>query len=117
MPGTQFFFPQGLFDHAQAEVAEGAGAPVERADLAPLRGEALAGSDQPSGLGAGRRALRSQRVPCFRPTSETSRDPGVRGLPLPKNPTSTAGGEGFWELQSTNIWGLKVGEPLSQTLP
>ena len=36
------------------------------------------------------------------------RSPKVLGLQLPEILASTASAEGFWELQSKNIWGPKV---------
>ena len=34
--------------------------------------------------------------------------PDVLGLQLPEILASTASGEGFWELQSKNIWGAQL---------
>ena len=36
--------------------------------------------------------------------------PDVLGLQLPEILASGGGGEGFWELQSKNLWRLKVGD-------
>ena len=40
--------------------------------------------------------------------------PEVLGLQLPEIPASTARGEGFWELQSKNIWRTQGSKALGQ---
>ena len=43
-------------------------------------------------------------VGSARPVVPNLGPPDVLGLQLPETPASTAGGEGFWELQSKNTW-------------
>ena len=46
---------------------------------------------------------------CFRAVVTKLETPEVLGLQLPEILASTAVGESFWELQSKNIWELKLG--------
>ena len=47
--------------------------------------------------------------PCFLAVVPNRESPDILGLKFPEILAGTAGGEGFWEFESKNIWGPKVG--------